>query len=51
MVLIIEKTEDRRESSTDRGIHHRNQILLSFCGSREAAEVVAGGGGGDRLSY
>ena len=44
MVIIIEQTEDRRESSTDRRIHHGDQILLSFGGSRAAAEVVAGEG-------
>jgi hypothetical protein len=37
----MEQAEDRRESSTDRGIHHRNQILLGFGGCREAPEVVA----------
>ncbi len=56
MVLIVEQTEDCRESSTvgkasrngNRGIHNCNQILLGFSGSRKATEVVAGGCGGDR---
>jgi hypothetical protein len=43
VVLIIKQAEDRRESSAvgkasqngNRGIHHRNQILLGFGGNRE----------------
>jgi hypothetical protein len=40
MLLIIKQAEDCRESSTDQGIHNRNQIFLGFCENREATEIV-----------